>query len=165
MNIPNPHIENISHVVPLLVGKNTTDAALQAFLQSVNAWPVREFPADEFNVFFEDKERGFCLEFRDATTVKSPIVTEKIWRMPVFTGCFFYIQGKDGYQQFNQALPHQILWGDTPDLLLAKLGPTKFTITNKKTGILSAYRWEINGLKLGTSFTREGTIDHVYFGL
>ena len=48
---------------------------------------------------------------------------------------------------------------------MSKLGPPKFTINNKKTGALQAYRWAIEGRMLSANFKSDGSIGHVFVGV
>ena len=158
-------VDDIAPTVIRLAGRTPDDPELRTFLSAIGSWPLAPFPADEFDVYFEDKVRGFSLSFQDAATLKHPAAAGKPSRTPIFVGGFFYSQGKDGYQQFKGALPHGIAWAESPDSLAAKLGAPKFNITNKKTGNLQAYRWEIDGQMLSANFKNDGSIGHVYVGI
>jgi hypothetical protein len=158
-------LDDIAPSVTHLAGRTPDDPDLRNFLGSIGSWPLAAFPADEFDVYFEDHERGFSLSFRDAATLKHPAAEGKPPRTAIFIGGFFYSQGKDGYQQFKGALPHGVSWSDTPQSLQGKLGVPKFVITNKKTGAVQAHRWEIDGLMLSANFKNDGSIGHVYVGV
>lgn len=157
-------IDEVSASVLRLAGRTPDDSDLRAFLVALGAWPLDDFPADEYDVYFKDKARGFTLMFQDARTVKHPMAAGKPSRTPLFVGCYFYTQGKDGYQLFQGALPHGVTWSDTPDTLLARLGPVKNNIVSKKTGALTAQRWLLDGLLLTVGY-KNGVIEDVYIGI
>jgi hypothetical protein len=157
-------IDDVSPSVQRLAGRTPDDQDLRAFLSALGAWPLDDFPADEYDVYFNDKTRGFSLMFEDAATVKHPLAAGKKARTPLLVGCYFYTQGKDDYQQFKGALPHGVSWSDTPDTLLAKLGPAKNNIVSKKTGALTAHRWSLDGLLLTVGY-KNGAIEDVYIGI
>jgi hypothetical protein len=164
MNNKKLNIDSISSSVLHLAGRIPTDPELMAFLSAVGAWPLDDFPPDEFNIYFEDKALGFCLLFEDAAIVRNPIAIGKPARTPIFVGCYYYSQGKDGYQQFMGSLPFGVDWIDTPISILAKLGTAKKNILNQKTGQLIAHRWEIDGLLLTVGYKND-VIEDVYVGI
>lgn len=157
-------IDTIASSVLTLAGRTPDDPELHAFLVRLSAWPLGEFPSDEFDLYHIDKERGFCLMFEDAAKVNHPSAQGKKPRTPLLVGCYFYTQGKDDYEQFAGPLPYGVTWTDTPDSLTARLGPAKNVIVSKKTGALTAHRWAIDTLLMTVGY-RKGAIEDLYVGI
>lgn len=155
-------IEEFAKEVVRLSGRPAQDPELRKFLDAIQQWPLEPFPPDEFHVFAEDKALGYSLKFEDAAVGEAKAYPA---RTPLLVGGFFYSQGKDGFQQFAGTLPFGVTWGDSPEQLVAKLGAPKFTINNKKTGAVQAYRWAVEGCMLSTNFKNDGSIGHVFVGV
>jgi hypothetical protein len=149
-----------------LFGRTPDDPDLQAFLMAVGKWPVPPFGDEELIMYLEDKPRGFALVIEDAGTVKHPAAEGLAAQTPLFTACFFFAEGVEGYQAFPGKIPSGIVWSDNASSLVAKLGPPKNDIKNKKTGALQAHRWPAGTLLLTARYLGGGTsLRHVYLGI
>src|SRR5690242_9980779 len=115
MTTPTISVNDITPAVLRLAGRTTDDPELRTFLEQCGAWPLKPFPADEFNVAFADHARGFQLLFEDAATVQHAAAAGKPARLPLFVGAYYFNAGTDDYQPFTGALPHGVQWTDSPD--------------------------------------------------
>ncbi len=164
MHKPTIADDDITPEVLRLAGRTSDDPELQTFLEKSGAWPLKPFPAGEFNLAFKDELRSYELLFEDAATVQHAAAAGKPARLPLFVGAYYFNEGSAGQRPFAGILPHGVTWHDTPDQLLARLGAPKNTITAKKTGALSAHRWAIEGLLLTVGY-RHGVVEDVYVGI
>ncbi len=159
-------IENLFPSIEPLFGRTADDLDLQAVLKAMGRWPLPEFEPEEFVIFLEDKEHGFCLEFDDTQTAKLPGSKDKPPRTAIFRGCFFFAEGYENYHAFSGSLPCSIVWTDTASSLVTKLGTPKNEIMNKKTGILNAHRWAMDGWMLTASYRNGGSfLRRIYAGV
>jgi len=146
------------------LGKTPNDPPVQSFLRSIGHWPLPELEEDEFDLNIEDEARGFSLAFEDGANLP-PSIEAKPAGTLVLCGCFFYAEGADDYQQYGGPLPQGITWSDTPASLVAKLGPPKNEMRNKKTGELDAHRWALGEQRLLTASYNGDELENLYIGI
>lgn len=152
--------------VEQLLGRTPDDMELETFLKSLGMWPLPSFEPEEFRIYLEDKERGFCLVFKDCSTVQHPSTVGKPAETPVLACVFLYAEDVDGYHAYMGALPLGIIWSDTASLLVAKNGPPKQEIRNKTTGKLNAQRWPVGPWMLTVGYIGDGaSIDRIDLGI
>lgn len=157
---------NLFLTIAPLFGRTPDDSELEEVLGALGHLPFCGFGVDDFSLYLPNKADGFCLLFEDADTVDHKLAKGKARRTPVFTGCFFYPEGIDEYSQFKGPLPEGIVWSDTSESILGKLGKPQNEIMNKKTGKLKAHRWNLGAFLLTASYRKEGTsLHHVYVGI
>jgi hypothetical protein len=111
--------QHLASQVMGFAGRAAHEPGLQGFLTALGHWPLAPFPPDEFDLYVEDRDRGFALSFRNAAALKHPAADGKPAGTAILVGTFFYSQGKDGYQQFEGALPRRL---DRPCLHRPALG-------------------------------------------
>lgn len=149
-----------------LLGRTPDDTELRTLLQSLGMWPLPAFGPEELSIYLEDRARGFCLEFRDSSSVRHPVAAGKPAQTPIFEGVFFYAEGVDGYRAYVGTFPYGITWSDTAASLPSKVGPPKHEIKNKKTGLLSSHRWSAGRWNLTARYRGGGvSIKHLHLGI
>ncbi len=159
-------ISNLYDTIAPLFGRTPEDPEVAAVLGTLAELPFRGLDSDEFSRYIAKRAEGFCLLFEDADTVRHPTAQGKAPKTPIFTGCFFYPEGVDGYSEFIGSLPDGILWADNAATLAAKLGTPKNEILNKKTGLLKAHRWSRGELLLTASYQADASsLHHIYVGI
>jgi len=157
---------DVYSAVDRLLGRTPDDAELQSFLSALGYWPLQVLGPEDFNLYLEDKARGFCLLFEDCSVVPHPLAAGKPAGTLIFAGCFFYAEGVEGYHAYAGALPYGITWSDTASSIVAKLGPPKNEIKSKRTGVLMAHRWQAGQWLLTASYHAGGSsLEHLYVGI
>jgi len=113
--------------------------------------------ADEFDdegiyksngeLYLENTDSGFCFLLKTENSLY-----EKNHHLPtiegdwVFTTIFLYSEGKDEYQQFQGDLPYGILFGETEDTMIKKIGVEPDFVTDY------IRKWDdLNGIELSLS--------------
>jgi hypothetical protein len=146
-----------------LMGHTARDTDLQTFLAALKLWPLPRWK-DVWDLYVEDKPRGFCLVFSEAENLS---VGRS--RVPKLSGCFLYSKGKDGYRAFLHPMPKGITWTDSAASLHAKLGKPGYEYRDKKSGALTGHRWQDRDPAkpyLAVGYVKDGTaIDDVYIGI
>jgi len=146
----------------LLLGRTPDDPELQGFLKKLQMWPVPAFEEDELTVYLENKALGFCLVFDDSSTVKHESAAGKTPGTPLFVTTFLYAEGVEGYHKFPGELPNGIAWSDSAAAVVAKLGPPKREIKNKRDGRLTAHAWPFGSWWMTVGYIGGGTsIDRI----
>jgi len=140
-----------------LLGRTSDDPELKILLQALGFWPLPEFESEESSIYLEDEARGFCLVFDDSSSLEHPLAAGKPPGTPIFRNVFLYSEGVGDYHAYKGTLPHGITWSDTANTLVAKMGPPKNEIKNKKTGKLSAHRWPAGRWMLTASYGGGGS--------
>lgn len=159
-------LDDLYSAVDRLLGRTPDDAEMQAFLSALGHWPLQVLGPEDFNIYLEDEARGFCLLFEDCSVVPHPLAASKPAETPIFTGCFFYAEGVEGYHAYAGALPYGITWSDTASSLVSKLGPPKNEMKSKRTGLLIAHRWPAGQWLLTARYSAGGSsLGHLYVGI
>jgi hypothetical protein len=159
-------VNDLYTAVDRLLGRTPDDAELQAFLSALSYWPLQVLGPEDFRIYLEDKARGFCLLFEDCSVVPHPLATGKAAKTPIFTGCFFYAEGVEGYHAYKGVLPYGITWSDTASSLVSTLGPTESEIKSKRTSMLTAHVWPAGQWFLTASYLAGGSsLKHLYVGI
>lgn len=149
-----------------LLGRTPDDTELQAFLGALGMWPLPDFEPEELTIYLEDKDRGFCLMFDDSSSVQHPVAAGKPAETPIFVSAYFYAEGVEEYHAFAGTLPYGIIWSDTANSLVSKMGPPKHEIKTKSDGRLSAHVWPAGQWWLTASYVGGGSsIDYLYLNI
>ena len=159
-------LQNLFATAAPLFGRPADDPDLKVFLTGLKMWPLPKLDEDDIEIYHDDEKRGFCLYFVQAERVKLPALAGKPGDTLVFVGCFFYADGVDDHLSFRGAMPLDITWSDTASSLVARLGAPKGEFKSKKTGALTAHRWNAPQPILSTSYDSGGNkLNEVYVGI
>jgi hypothetical protein len=155
-------MDTLFESVERLLGRTPENPELQTLLEALDMWPLPDFEDEELTIYLEDKPRGFCLVFDESSSVQHPVAAGKPAGTPIFVGTFLYNEDVEDYRAFRGKLPHGITWADNAESLVAKLGPPKREIRNKRDGKLSAHGWPCGQWWLTASYVGGGSsMDHL----
>ena len=112
----------------------------------------------DYRTYIERPEHGYCLTFTDEAVFLG--IDDKTIGSGglIFSGVFFYSEGKDGYKQFQGKLPQNVKFEDEQEDLKIKLGSVESFHRGEDDALISE-RWDFDKLKFHITYNNVGTID------
>lgn len=157
---------NLFTHIEKLFGETPNNKELAAILAWMGHSKFPKFKAEEWDIYLSKKPLGFSFVFDDAEMVLHDCAKGKAPRTPIFTGCFFYPEGEEGFKEYTGKLPFGVTWSDTATTLQKKLKEKAKPIVSKATGALQGHIWSIGGLRLTASYQKDqSSLANILVGL
>jgi hypothetical protein len=157
---------NLFTHIEKLFGETPDNQELASILSWMGQQKFPQFKKEEWDIYLSKKPFGFCLHFEDAKMVLHDCAKGKAPRTPIFTGCFYYPEGQEGFKQYSGKLPFGVTWSDTSSTLPKKFKEKATPIVSKPTGALQAHIWSFGDLRLTASYQKnQSSLAHILVAL
>jgi hypothetical protein len=146
-----------------LFGTRAGDPKLEAFLTGLAVKERPKLAKGEFDAHVEAKREGFSLLFEDEAYFKGE--EKPLGKSPLLlVGAFFYSEGHEDLAQFKGQLPEDLVFSDSREDAVRKLGPSEWK--KEKGGTVRRERWVLSNYKVIADYgPAAASITVVYCGL
>lgn len=123
----------------------------------------------ENDAYIGRDDKGFSLLFQEAKFIDNPRYNNNTDNLLTLAHCFFYSKNyalkNDGYGEFLEGLPFNILFSDSRENIYEKLGASIWART--KNNKIKGERWEFDGLdrQLNITYDESEKILNLSFGV
>lgn len=149
------NIMNIEGLLSILGQPISNNNVIREFESiGVNALHNVHLGSDSYRAYLEKQNDGISFVFTDEAQYLNK-ENQAIGKGPLyFTGVFLYAEGKDGYSQFNGVIPKGIVFSDTREKLVEKLGPPSWGRKRADESI-AAERWDFQEYRIHITYSKE----------
>jgi hypothetical protein len=166
MKISDDYYVNFVSYIEKTLGETSANEDIVSLINWMEYEKFPDFPEEEWSVYLSKKELGFSLLFDDADILPPQWARGREPGTPIFTGCFLYSEGLEGFKKFNGRLPYGIAWTDTPSTLQEKFKEKAKPFLNKKTGALEAHILVFGKNRFTVDYKNDlSSVSQIYIGL
>lgn len=152
-----------------VIGFAINNQQVQNFIKSQGISEQLVVEEGENDAYIGRDDKGFSLLFQEANFIDNSRYNKNTDNLLTLAHCFFYSKNyalkNDGYGEFIEDLPFNLLFSDSRDNIIKKLGASKWTRT--RSNKVKGERWEFDDLdrQLNITYDEFEKILNISFGI